>query len=80
MLWLRFLVLSLSIVILSARGIPLPSPVGDRRKFTVAIQGMVYCKHCKLPGYNSNLDSSPIPGSFQIFFSFILRLSGSIQL
>ncbi|XP_078151748.1 non-classical arabinogalactan protein 30-like [Carex rostrata] len=62
MLWLRFLVLSLSIVMLSARGIPLPQP-GARLKFTVSVRGMVYCKSCKLPGYSSNLDSSPIPGA-----------------
>jgi hypothetical protein len=68
MLWLRSLVLSLSIVLLSARGIPLPSP-GAHLKFTVGVQGMVFCKTCKLPGYSSKLDVSPIPGYFYFYFS-----------
>jgi hypothetical protein len=68
MLWLKFLVLSLSIVLLSAMGIPLPPP-GARLKFTVGVQGMVFCKTCKLPGYNSELDVAPIPGYFLIFLS-----------
>ncbi|XP_020099155.1 pistil-specific extensin-like protein [Ananas comosus] len=66
--WLRLFTLSLQLallllVFLSPRrvvavGLPKP-PV----KFSVGVEGIVFCKRCKFPGYNRDMDASPIPGA-----------------
>lgn len=65
--WLRLFTLALQLallllVFLSPRrvvavGLPKP-PV----KFSVGVEGIVFCKRCKFPGYNRDMDASPIPG------------------
>ncbi|CAN6327504.1 unnamed protein product [Urochloa humidicola] len=57
--------LSLSAVLLSlggasAMGLPPPPPMVN---FSIGVQGVVWCKSCRYPGYFPPMDASPLPGA-----------------
>ncbi|CAD6340669.1 unnamed protein product [Miscanthus lutarioriparius] len=65
----RCLVASLSLVILAVVCMPsrseamgLPQPPPDLN-FTVAVEGMVWCKSCRYGGYVRSMDASPLPNA-----------------
>ncbi|KAJ0986429.1 hypothetical protein J5N97_004785 [Dioscorea zingiberensis] len=39
---------------------PRPPPI---LKLLIAVEGVVYCRSCKLPGYDKILNSAPLPGA-----------------
>ncbi|KAM0875945.1 hypothetical protein ACQ4PT_036481 [Festuca glaucescens] len=64
----KCLVLSLSVTLLSllcgggasAMGLPPPPATVN---FSIAVQGMVWCKGCKYSGYYAPMDASPLQGA-----------------
>ena len=68
----KCLVLALSAVLLSvlcggasAMGLP-PPPPQDKVKFSIAVQGMVWCSTCKYSGYYAPMNASPLEGTFPL--------------
>ncbi|XP_040380322.1 pistil-specific extensin-like protein [Oryza brachyantha] len=69
---LKFVVLSLAAVLValdgaagprggaSAMGLPPPQPAVN---FSIGVQGMVWCKTCRYPGYFPAMDASPLAGA-----------------
>uniref|UniRef100_A0A0D3GA37 Uncharacterized protein n=1 Tax=Oryza barthii TaxID=65489 RepID=A0A0D3GA37_9ORYZ len=69
LLFVKFVVLSLAAVLLaldggggggggaSAMGLPPPPPTVN---FSIGVQGMVWCKTCRYPGYLAAMDASPL--------------------
>lgn len=41
---------------------PKPPPSPSPLRYHVAVEGVIYCKSCKLSGYNKYVDASPLPG------------------
>ncbi|WVZ68980.1 hypothetical protein U9M48_017849 [Paspalum notatum var. saurae] len=65
----RFLVVCLSLVILAvasftspAEAMGLPQPPPDLN-FTIAVEGVVWCKTCRYAGYVKSMDASPLPNA-----------------
>lgn len=46
----------------SAMGGSLPPPL-PMVNFTIGVQGVVWCKSCRYPGYFPPMDASPLPGT-----------------
>nr|CAB3464634.1 unnamed protein product [Digitaria exilis] len=44
----------------SGMGLPQPPPLVN---FTIGVQGVVWCKSCRYPGYFPPMDASPLPGA-----------------
>ncbi|TVU20491.1 hypothetical protein EJB05_36700, partial [Eragrostis curvula] len=44
------------------RAYPSPSPTPAVRP-VIIVEGIIYCKSCKLKGYNRNMDASPLPNA-----------------
>ncbi|MQL73574.1 hypothetical protein Taro_005931 [Colocasia esculenta] len=42
---------------------PKPPPPPSPLRYHVAVEGVIYCKTCKLSGYNKYVDASPLPGA-----------------
>jgi hypothetical protein len=68
MLWLKFLVLSLSIVLLSAMGIPL-SPPGARLKLLSVFKAWSFARHASCQGTTQN----SMWRLFQVIFLFFIH-------
>ena len=43
----------------SGMGLPPPPPMVN---FSIGVQGVVWCKSCRYPGYFPPMDASPLPG------------------
>ena len=43
----------------SGMGLPSPPPMVN---FSIGVQGVVWCKSCRYPGYFPPMDASPLPG------------------
>ena len=43
----------------SMGGLPPPPPMVN---FIIGVQGVVWCKSCRYPGYFPPMDASPLPG------------------
>ncbi|KAM0847786.1 hypothetical protein ACQ4PT_054805 [Festuca glaucescens] len=41
---------------------PSPSPAAKVQP-VIIVQGVIFCKTCKLPGYNHDMDASPLPNA-----------------
>ena len=67
----KCVLLSLSAVLFSLVGgasamlssLPPPPPTVN---FSIGVQGVVWCKSCRYPGYFAPMDASPLPGTFSI--------------
>lgn len=78
-LLIKCVVLALSAVLLSlggasAMGLPPPLPIVN---FTIGVQGVVWCKSCRYPGYFQPMDASPLPGlslRHSLFFSLLKNI------
>ncbi|XP_047044143.1 non-classical arabinogalactan protein 30-like [Lolium rigidum] len=43
---------------------PAPSPTSPAKaQPVIMVQGVIFCKTCKLPGYNRDIDASPLPNA-----------------
>ncbi|XP_072950835.1 non-classical arabinogalactan protein 31-like [Typha angustifolia] len=62
----RCLVVSLPILVLFLGSLPSNANAITFRhptNFSVGIEGIVFCKSCKLQGYDKSMDASPVPGA-----------------
>ncbi len=83
LLFVKFVVLSLAAVLLaldggggggggaSAMGLPPPPPTVN---FSIGVQGMVWCKTCRYPGYLAAMDASPLAGKLTVTDHYISPL------
>jgi len=45
------------------RAAPDPAPAPAKHQPVIIVQGLIYCKSCKLRGYNHDMDASPLPNA-----------------
>jgi hypothetical protein len=52
-------------------GLPPPPPTVN---FSIGVQGMVWCKTCRYPGYLAAMDASPLAGKLTVTDHYISPL------